>query len=98
MEAFDLEQVYDDEISPLMSKIIAICKEHKMPMIASFTFVSEEESEDCIGRCTTFLEFEHRHDKRYREARSVIKPPSVSPMKLTTISADGKAVNVTVVL
>lgn len=30
------EQVYDSEISPLMEKIIAICKKHKIAMLCDF--------------------------------------------------------------
>ncbi|MCI0526392.1 MAG: hypothetical protein L0Y56_02920, partial [Nitrospira sp.] len=33
---YDLEKVYDKQIAPLMTKIIAICKKHKLPMVASF--------------------------------------------------------------
>jgi len=33
---FDLESVYDNEIAPLMDKIIAICGANSLPMIASF--------------------------------------------------------------
>lgn len=50
---YDLEKVYDDEISPLMAQIIEICKKHNMPMVASFQHqVSEEHG---IGWCTTIL-------------------------------------------
>lgn len=32
------EQVYDELISPLMTQIIAICKEHQLPMFAEFQY------------------------------------------------------------
>ncbi|HBC7418503.1 TPA: hypothetical protein KEY88_001161 [Serratia marcescens] len=53
MEIFDLENVYDEQISPLMQKIIAICQENNMPMIASFAFENCEERN--LGCCTTIL-------------------------------------------
>ena len=31
------EKVYDDQISPLMTQIIAICAEHKIAFIADFS-------------------------------------------------------------
>lgn len=31
-ESIDREKIYDDEISPLMTQLIAKCKEHKMPL------------------------------------------------------------------
>jgi hypothetical protein len=34
----NLEQVYDEQINPLMAQIIAICKEHGLPMVASFQY------------------------------------------------------------
>ncbi len=34
----DNEDIYDDEIAPLMAQIIAICKLHEMPMFATFEY------------------------------------------------------------
>lgn len=31
-----LEPIYDEKIAPLMTEIIAICMEHKLPMFATF--------------------------------------------------------------
>lgn len=52
-EPFDLEQVYDEQIFPLMQQMIAICKEHRIPMLASFQYTQD-------SFCTTFLEYEGR--------------------------------------
>jgi len=52
-EHFDLEAVHDEQISPLMTKIIAICNEHQLPMVASFNFENQEEKGN--GLCTTVL-------------------------------------------
>ena len=30
------EKIYDSEINPLMATIIAVCKQHKIPLIADF--------------------------------------------------------------
>ena len=30
------EEIYDEQISPLMQKIISVCREHGIAMIASF--------------------------------------------------------------
>jgi hypothetical protein len=32
------EQIYDEQISPLMQQIIEICKEHEIPVFADFQF------------------------------------------------------------
>ena len=34
----DKEKIYDEDIFPLMEKIIGICKKHDMPFFASFQF------------------------------------------------------------
>lgn len=58
-QSFDLEKVYDEEITPLMTKIIDICKAHKLPMFASFLYSLDVDSEQ-DGTCTTNLMFEDR--------------------------------------
>jgi len=72
MEAFNKEDVYDNEISPLMTKIIDICKEHKIPMLASFTYENCEEKG--TGRCTTLLNgFENRKDEEFQQANKIVR-------------------------
>jgi hypothetical protein len=51
---FDLEQVYDDQIYPLMAQIIAICNEYHMPMVASFCYKNLGEDGE-TAFCTTHL-------------------------------------------
>jgi hypothetical protein len=34
----DNEKIYDDQISPLMTQIIEICKEHGIPMVCEFQY------------------------------------------------------------
>lgn len=53
MQPYDLEAVYDDKIAPLMAEIIALCKEHDMPMLASFVFRGHEDGGHDL--CTTAL-------------------------------------------
>lgn len=44
------EQVYDAEISPLMTQIIAVCKKNHISMYATYDIPNEEDDE---LRCTT---------------------------------------------
>ncbi len=54
---FDKEAVYDSQISPLMTQIITICKEHKIPMLASFCLSPRNEAGDLDNYfCTTYLD------------------------------------------
>ena len=38
MDKYDLEAVYDAEIAPLMTQIIAICQRTGLPLVASFAY------------------------------------------------------------
>lgn len=71
IEEFDLESVYDQQISPLMQQIINICKEHNMPVLASFAFANTENTG--VACCTTALTFEGRLIKPYVEATKIIR-------------------------
>jgi len=44
----DLEQIYDDQISPLMLQILEICQKHSMPMFAEFKYNDD-------GYCKSFI-------------------------------------------
>ena len=50
---WDKESVYDDEIAPLMSQIIAICKREEMPIVCSVQYRDDEEGGP--GFCTTTI-------------------------------------------
>lgn len=46
------EEIYDERISPLMKEILTICKEHKIPMVASFACPNDDDPD---LRCTSGL-------------------------------------------
>lgn len=46
------EKAYDEKVGPLMIQIIALCKEHKIAMLAQFATPNDEEP-DLL--CTTAL-------------------------------------------
>jgi hypothetical protein len=50
---WDKESVYDNEISPLVSQIIAICKRESIPVVASFQYC--DGGDDGPGFCTTVI-------------------------------------------
>lgn len=50
------EQIYDEQVNPLMQQIIAICKEHGIPMMASFQLESYDDVEQPSPlMCSTVL-------------------------------------------
>lgn len=48
------EAVYDEQISPLMSQIIALCRNHKINMVADFSLGYDPEADKTLF-CTTAL-------------------------------------------
>lgn len=39
------EAIYDEQIDPLMAQIIAICREHKIPVVAVFHTPNEDDQD-----------------------------------------------------
>lgn len=71
------EAAYDEHISPLMTKIIALCKEHKINMAAQFVLDRNDEDEPLY--CTTVLLADPNDDKghaRIMQCRRVMYPSS----------------------
>lgn len=46
------EQIYDEQIYPLMAEIVAICQLHKIAMLADFAIPTDD---DPTLQCTTAL-------------------------------------------
>jgi hypothetical protein len=81
------EQVYDDQVSPLMSQIIEICKTNKIAFIASFSIPTEE---DADLRCTSaMLEDAFEPPEEFLRAWREIRPASRYPLMLRTDHGDG---------
>lgn len=72
MEVFNKESVYDEQISPLLKQITAIRKEHGIPMMASFTFLSTADGD--FGRSDTLInDVPNRRDPTLSKAMSSIR-------------------------
>lgn len=82
-ELYDLEAVYDEQISPLIQKIIEICNQHKMPMICSFAF--HNDADLGVGDCTTLLNgFDGRSHAPFTMAlRAIRNGPSCTAFAIT---------------
>lgn len=80
------EDAYDEHVSPLMAQVIALCKEHKINMAATFALDHNDEGQPLY--CTTILHDVDADDapgiERMRQCRRVMYPqPSV--MAITVI-------------
>lgn len=69
---FNKEQVYDEQISPLVKQIINICNEEGIPMLVSFAYEYHEEKGS--GKCTTIINnIEGREDYIIQRAHHLIR-------------------------
>lgn len=72
------EAAYDEHISPLMTQVIALCKEHKIPLLASFDLAGEDDEQEGADtlRCTTCLAGpDWPLDESFEKALASLKPP-----------------------
>jgi hypothetical protein len=90
-QGFDLEAVYDAEIAPLMTKIIEVCKTHKMPMFATFLYMNDP-ADGSDGVCTTNLMFDK--ERPVPECMLKLEPSiriSYSALRMRVTRGDGTA-------
>ncbi len=88
------EQIYDEQISPLMTQIIEICRANGISMIASFAIASETDSD---LRCTTHL-LDGNGGVPFQRAYDALIHRRVPPLMITTKDAEGKVTSMTAVL
>ena len=72
MSHWDKEAVYDEQIFPLMSQIIAICKEHEMPIVCSVQYADDEESGPSF--CTTAITHWAHASERMQRLNVAVQP------------------------
>ena len=72
----DKERIYDEKISPLMTQIITLCKEHKINMAATFSLGMDPEEGETLF-CSSILpadKYDEDGYKRVNECRAVMSP------------------------
>ena len=87
-EQFDLEEIYDEQIAPLMTQIIAICAKHKLPIAATFEYATGD-------FCTTTMATSRASD-HMKKVISLMQPRQSTALAVTeSTDADGRtAINV----
>ncbi len=83
------EHIYDDKISPLMMQIIAICKVHKIPIVASFFTPGADDPE--LAVTTALLGAGFDAPKNFSNALRELRPELFggAPLMLRTEHGDG---------
>lgn len=80
------EEIYDNEISPLMRQILEICKRGKIAMVASF-FIPTPDDEDLM--CSScLLDEEYDAPQSYHKAMRQIRQGDNFTMAMTITSAE----------
>lgn len=90
--AMTKEEAYDAKINPLMAQIIAVCKEHKIPLLASFNLG------DDFHCSTTLLEESWGPSEEQIEAMRVLFPPKRSPLMLATRNGKGEVTSIEAII
>jgi hypothetical protein len=84
------EEVYDNEIHPLMAKILEICMTNKIAFIASFSIPTPEDPD--LACSSALLGKEFGPTESLRTAWRAIRPSAPGPLLvLRTENADGSA-------
>lgn len=81
------EQIYDEQINPLMAQIISLCKLHKIAMLCSFSIPTEYEPS---LMCTTaLLAKSYNPPSELTDAFDVIMGKETTFMALTVTKQEG---------
>ena len=98
------EEIYDNQISPLMQQIISVCQSNGIAMIASFNIAHDGEGpngEDCSSlTCTSHLpDGDEIFDERFNKCAGVIQRGvhHFAAMNITTQHADGSKTRTAVI-
>ncbi len=89
-ELFDLEAVYDEQIAPLMTQIIEICKRHSLPMAATFEYANDD-------FCTTTIPYGNRASDHMLRVCLAMQPQRPQALAITETSrpdGSGKTISI----
>jgi hypothetical protein len=88
------EQIYDDQIAPLVTKILEVCQQNGIAMIASFDIAHEG---DPGLRCTSQLP-DGNGKYTFSRVAALLVPTVQSPLMLTTRDGDGNVTAMTTII
>lgn len=83
------EEIYDNQISPLMTQIIRICKEHDIPMVASFQYNDDRPDGDAQLCTTVILNQQNEAAPALHQCARALRGGGHSVTMLTVRDADG---------
>lgn len=84
-EKITKEQVYDEEISPLMKQIIAICNKHNIANISTFSL--DVDSGLCCTTCN--IRDETEPPDKFKQIVDILYHKPAKPLMVTIDHGDG---------
>ena len=85
------EKVYDEQISPLMTQIITICREHNIAHVCTFQLDEVDEDEGPLYCDTKNLRDECEPSDRMMEIGEMVGPQHSPALTMMTVrDGDGK--------
>ena len=88
------EQIYDEQISPLMVQIIEICKESKIAMV--FSFYLPDGEQNTLHCSSALVSDEYEPSESLLEAWAVICPESRPMTQIITRNSNGETTAISV--
>jgi hypothetical protein len=94
MKAYDLEKIYNEQISPLMTQILEICKQNELPMAVSFQYKGdgEEEFEFCNS---AVLPEERPISEELEKIWNILNERRAKPLTLKVVDPENKTIEIT---
>ena len=88
----DGEAVYDEKISPVVKKLIALCKKHKLPLLVAVQLTPDSAEEGRKGGfCTTRIPFDDESVKLKEACKVVYRGQThVREATITVTDENGK--------
>ncbi len=82
------EEIFDEQIDPLMRQIITICEKHRISNICSFALDDDEDSE--LICTTTLIKEDCNPPEYYKDIMQILFPPEFNgiPYRLETYYPD----------
>ncbi len=84
------EEIYDEQISPLMGQILTICQTHKIAMLMSFATPGDAEGDDDLACTSALLSKEYEPHQQQKDAFDLLMGRSTTTSMITVKDEQGR--------
>jgi hypothetical protein len=83
------EDIYDEQISPLVKKILTVCKEHQIPMVMTFCIPRDDDDpNNPLQSTSAYVDASWGTPEKYVKALEIIRP-SKTTVSYSTVAIMG---------